>query len=48
MKILAMLVFPKFNPLTVPGKALFVDLGKMSKFILLLRLSGIEFSLVPD
>ena len=40
--------FPKFDPLTVTGMALCVNLGpKMSKFIpLSLRLSGIEFSLV--
>ncbi len=37
------IVFPKFDPLTVTGMALCVDLGP--KFILL---SKIEFSLVSD
>ncbi len=42
------LVFPKFDPLTVTGMALRVDLGpKCQNLVLLsLRLSGIEFSLV--
>jgi hypothetical protein len=45
------IVFPKFDPLSVTGMALCVDVdvAKMSTFIQLsLRLSGIEFCLVSD
>ncbi len=47
------IVFPKLDPLTVTGIALFVDLGpkcqfKLNSIPLSLRLSGIEFSLVSD
>ena len=38
------LVFPKFDPLTAPGMASYVDLGpKCQKFCL--RLSGIEIKI---
>ncbi len=49
LKYLLIIDFPKFDPLTVAGMYGFMckSWAKMSKFIpLILRLSGIEFSLV--
>jgi hypothetical protein len=46
---LLIIVFPKFDPLTATGLALYLKMPQNVKiYLAILRLSGIDFSLVRD